>query len=164
MTYRIIVEPSAVREIRSAVHWKTENVSPTVAVRWYNGLIKKIETLHRLPTRCPLAAENDRFPEDIRKPMYGRDKCHKHRILFTIRDDAVHILFVRHGARNELVGRATMHVLSLLLRKPFSSVRIDQSLPSHYFKDTGMQWEANAWRTVGLAASGDAPTCSSLKE
>jgi plasmid stabilization system protein ParE len=102
MTYRVIVEPTAEREIRSAVRWKTENASPTAAARWYNGLIKKIETLHRLPTRCPLAAENDRFPEDIRELLYGRDKRHKHRILFTIRDDAVHILYVRHSARDEL--------------------------------------------------------------
>lgn len=55
MTYRIIVEPTAEREIRSAVRWKTANASLTVADRWYNGLIKKIETLHRLPIRCPSA-------------------------------------------------------------------------------------------------------------
>jgi hypothetical protein len=45
------------------VRRKTENASPTVAARWYNGLIKKINTLRRYPTRCPLAAENDKFPE-----------------------------------------------------------------------------------------------------
>jgi hypothetical protein len=41
MIFRIIVEPTAAREIRSAVRWKTENTSPSVAARWYNGLIKK---------------------------------------------------------------------------------------------------------------------------
>jgi plasmid stabilization system protein ParE len=45
MTYRIIIEPAAEREIRSAVRWKAENAAPAVAARWYNGLIKKIETL-----------------------------------------------------------------------------------------------------------------------
>ena len=30
MTYRIVVEPTAEREIRSAVRWKTENASPAV--------------------------------------------------------------------------------------------------------------------------------------
>ncbi|HKI17816.1 MAG TPA: hypothetical protein VKA15_08040, partial [Isosphaeraceae bacterium] len=51
---------------RSAVRWKTEHASPTVAARCYNGLLNKIGTLHRHPTRCPLAAENDKFPEEIR--------------------------------------------------------------------------------------------------
>ncbi len=102
MTYRIIIEPTAAREIRSAVRWKTEHASPIVAARWYNGLIKRIDTLQRHPSRCPLAAEDDKFPEEIRELLYGRHKFHKHRILFTIRDDAVHVLYVRHTARDEL--------------------------------------------------------------
>ncbi len=49
MTYRIIIEPTAEREIRAPVRCKTQHASPTVAARWYNGLIKKIGTLHRRP-------------------------------------------------------------------------------------------------------------------
>ena len=77
MTYRIIIEPTAEREIRSAVRWKTENASPAVAARWYNGVIQKIETLRRHPTRCPLAEENDKFDEEIptaRHPPFGLDQ------------------------------------------------------------------------------------------
>ena len=104
MIYRIVIEPTAEREIRSAVRWKTENASPTVAARWYNGLIQKIETLRHHPTRCPLAAEDDKFDEEIRELLYGRGgkRVHRHRIIFTIREDAVHILYVRHTARDEL--------------------------------------------------------------
>jgi plasmid stabilization system protein ParE len=104
VTYRIIIEPTAEREIRSAVRWKTENASPTVAARWYNGLIQKIDTLQRRPTRCPLAAEDDKFDEEIRELLYGRGgkRVHRHRILFTFREDTVHILYVRHTARDEL--------------------------------------------------------------
>jgi plasmid stabilization system protein ParE len=104
MTYRIIIEPTAEREIRSAVRWKPENASPTVAARWSNGLIQKTETLRRHPTRCPLAAENDKFDEEIRELLYGRGgkRSHRHRIIFTIRDDTVHVLYVRHTARDEL--------------------------------------------------------------
>ena len=45
-----------------------------------------------------------RFPEEIRELLYGRSgkRRRRHRIIFTIRDDAVHILYVRHTARNEL--------------------------------------------------------------
>ena len=104
MTYRIIIEPAAEREIRSAVRWKTEHASRTVAARWYDGLVNKIDTLRRNPSRCPLAAENDKFPEEIRELIYGQrgKRKHKHRIIFTIRDDAVYILYVRHTARDEL--------------------------------------------------------------
>ncbi len=104
MTYRIIIEPAAEREIRAAVRWKTENASPHVAARWYNGLIRRIDVLRRQPLRCPLAAENDRFPEEIRELLYGRSgkRIHKHRILFTVRGETVHILYVRHTARDEL--------------------------------------------------------------
>jgi plasmid stabilization system protein ParE len=104
MTYRIVVEPAAEREIRSAVRWKTENASAAVAAKWYNGLIKKVDSLRRQPSRCPLAAENDKFPEEIRELLYGPPgkRKHKHRIIFTIREDTVHILYVRHTARDEL--------------------------------------------------------------
>src|SRR5215831_6006394 len=40
MTYRIIIESTAEREIRSAVRWKLEHASRAVAARWYDGLIK----------------------------------------------------------------------------------------------------------------------------
>jgi plasmid stabilization system protein ParE len=104
MTYRIVIEPTAEREIRSAVRWKTENASLAVAARWYDGLIQKVDTLRCRPFRCPLAAENDKFAEEIRELLYGRGgkREHKHRIIFTIRDDTVHILYVRHTARDEL--------------------------------------------------------------
>ena len=104
MTYRIIIEPTAEREIRSAVRWKTENASPAVAARWYNGLVQKIDTLRSHPTRYALAAENDKFPEEIRELFYGRGgkRVHRHRIIFTIRGDAVHVLYVRHTARDEV--------------------------------------------------------------
>jgi plasmid stabilization system protein ParE len=104
MTYGIIIEPTAEREIRSAVRWKVEHASPTLAARWYDGRIQKIDTLRRNPSRCPLAAESDKFPEEIRELLYGRGgkRVHKHRILFTVREDTVHILYVRHIAGDEL--------------------------------------------------------------
>ena len=94
----------AEREIRAAVRWKIENVSHAVAARWYDGLIKKIDSLRHRPLRCPLAAENDKFIEEIRELLYGTSgkRRHKHRILFTIRDETVYVLYVRHTAHDEL--------------------------------------------------------------
>jgi hypothetical protein len=67
MTYRIVIEPTAEREIRSVVCWKTENASSAVPARWYNTLVKRIDTLLRYPGRCPMAAENAKSPEEPRR-------------------------------------------------------------------------------------------------
>jgi len=37
MTYRIIIEPTAEREIRSTVRWKTEHASPTVGAVFFRS-------------------------------------------------------------------------------------------------------------------------------
>ncbi len=49
----------------------------------------------------PAGAENPKFPFEIRELLYGKRK-NKHRIIFTIRDDDVIVLFIHHGARKEL--------------------------------------------------------------
>jgi plasmid stabilization system protein ParE len=101
MNYGIIIEPTARQGIREAVRWKTENTSRTLAGRWYNGLLKKVDTLKTHPGRCPLAAETAKFPEDIRELIYGKRR-NAYRIVFAIRADTVHILFVHHCAKDEL--------------------------------------------------------------
>jgi plasmid stabilization system protein ParE len=101
MTYRVIIEPTAERGIRTAVRWIAGNASEKTAARWYNGLLRKINTLKTHPGRCPLAAENDEFPQEIRELLHGR-RNHKYRIIFTVHEDAVVILYVHHGARDEL--------------------------------------------------------------
>ncbi|HWE39138.1 MAG TPA: type II toxin-antitoxin system RelE/ParE family toxin [Isosphaeraceae bacterium] len=101
MTYRVVIEPTAERGIREAVRWIAQNASPAVAARWHNGLVKKANTLKAHPRRCPFAAESDKFPEEIRELLYGK-RHHRYRVLFTIREETVHILYVHHGARDEL--------------------------------------------------------------
>ena len=103
MTYQIAIEATAERQIRAIVRWKTQNASPTVAARWYNGLLKKVATLRTHPARCPIAAENDKFPLEIRELLYGRRR-NVIRIIFTIRGDAVSILYVYHSAQQELLS------------------------------------------------------------
>jgi len=101
MTYRIVIEPTAEREIRSAFHWITENRSPKAAVSWFNSLEKAIISLKTRPQRCPVAAEIDNFPEEIRVLLLGK-RQQLYRIIFTIWDDTVHILYVRHAAQDEI--------------------------------------------------------------
>lgn len=99
--YRIEITGRAQADADNAYEWMNEHISPAQAERWYQGLFKQIETLTRQPMRCPLAIENDRFPEEIRELLYVK-RNNKFRIIFTIRENTVVILFVHHGARKEL--------------------------------------------------------------
>jgi plasmid stabilization system protein ParE len=84
MTYRIELAASAKADIRDATRWLRDEASPTAADKWLTGLFKAIATLEKQPLRCPLAAENDKFPQEIRELLYGRRKKHKYRIVFEI--------------------------------------------------------------------------------
>jgi plasmid stabilization system protein ParE len=97
MSYRIVIEERAYADIDNAYQWRVESVSPENAMEWYFDILEKIETLQNNPFRCALALENEFFPEEIRQLLYQR-----HRILFTVRDEEVHVLYVRHEAQDTL--------------------------------------------------------------
>lgn len=101
MRYRIELAETAKADIREQARWLRDQASPAQAERWLAGLYKAIARLETRPLRWPLAAESDRFPEEIRELLYGRQR-HKHRILFKIANDTVSVLSVRHSARDEL--------------------------------------------------------------
>jgi plasmid stabilization system protein ParE len=104
MTYRIDLAATAKADIRGQAQWLRENQSPAAADKWLDGPYKAIDTLQTRPLRCPVAAESDQFPEEIRELLYGKrgKRKHKHRIIFTVREDTVYVLYVRHTARDEL--------------------------------------------------------------
>ena len=101
MIYKIELADTAKTDLREATRWIRDELSPAAADKWLAGLLKAANTLQKQPLRCPLATESDKFPEDIRLLLHGRRKP-KYRILFTIRGDAVVILYVRHTARDEV--------------------------------------------------------------
>ena len=101
--YRIEITAGALADADEAYAWMAEHISPAFAERWYRDLFAQIETLSRHPTRCPVAAESRKFPEEIRELTFGKRKQkNKYRILFSIRRDVVAILYVYHAARKEL--------------------------------------------------------------
>ncbi len=101
--FRIEVTANAQADADAAYAWMAENISPTFAEQWYQGLFKPLETLTKHPTRCPLARESDRFAEEIRELIYGKRKHkNKYRILYPIRQDVVAILYIHHSARDEI--------------------------------------------------------------
>ena len=102
MTYHIELAATARADIHQQARWLRDQASPAAANQWLAGLYKAIASLETRPLRCPIAAESHKFPEEIRELLHGRSKKHKHRIIFTIREDTVHVLYVRHTARDEL--------------------------------------------------------------
>ena len=95
--FHIILLPEAIDGIERAYQW-IESASPQRAHKWAKGLMEAIYSLKIFPGRCPLAPENAVFNEEIRQHLYGK-RGGVYRILFTIQKDAVHILYVRHSAR-----------------------------------------------------------------
>ena len=102
MKYRVELTATAKADIREAAQWRRDEISVTAAETWLDGLYEAMSTLASLPLRCPVAAESQNFPKEIRELLYGRKKSGQHRIIFTIASDVVQILYVRHTARDEL--------------------------------------------------------------
>jgi plasmid stabilization system protein ParE len=95
--YLVIILPSAERDIGEAYEWLAEQ-DAEAAIRWYNRLLEVVLSLDTFPERCPLAPETNFLDEKIREIFQGRRR-NKYRILFTMSENEVHVLHVRHGAR-----------------------------------------------------------------
>jgi plasmid stabilization system protein ParE len=95
--WNVIVEIPAQQDIAEAYLWLAERNSDA-ADRWFNGIYGTIGSLELFPERCPLAPESVFFNCQIREIFHGR-RQHKYRILFTVTENEVHVLHVRHGAR-----------------------------------------------------------------
>jgi plasmid stabilization system protein ParE len=105
MKYRIEISSVAEAEADGAFLRMSQLASPERASRWYQGLLKAMESLSEMPKRCPLARENDYFTKEIRQLLYGRGR-NSYRILFTIVEgedvSTVRILHIRHAAQQTL--------------------------------------------------------------
>jgi plasmid stabilization system protein ParE len=75
--------------------------SPTAAARWYAGLLAAVQSLAALPQRCGLAPEADNLGIELRQLLFGKRRG-VYRILFMVVGDTVHVLPIRHAARESL--------------------------------------------------------------
>lgn len=62
-----------------------------------------IASLQEKPRRCALALEHEVFSEEVRQLFYGKSE-NIYRILFTIREYTVYVLYVRHSSQALLVA------------------------------------------------------------
>ncbi len=94
--YRAIISPEAQRAIEASFEYIHCN-SPRNAIKWVEGLYEAVDTLETMPERCGLIRENEAFDVDMRELLYQ-----SHRIIFTVNEEVVRIVFVRHAARDGL--------------------------------------------------------------
>jgi plasmid stabilization system protein ParE len=100
MNYTVILLPSAGRELDEAYNWLLVQ-TPQHGPLWYNGMLDAILALDSNPERHPVAPRGKKSTELVRQLLYG-DKRHAYRILFTVRDNVVLVLHMRHAARRNI--------------------------------------------------------------
>ena len=72
MTYNVIVTPTADAEAMEAVAWYAER-STDAAQRWHERLTRAINSLAKLPTRCPVSQEDSKaLGCEVRLLLYGK--------------------------------------------------------------------------------------------
>jgi plasmid stabilization system protein ParE len=101
MAFRVEVAPQAEQDADTILEWLLSRHAGEAGLRWFLRLREAIESLAEMPGRCPLAPENASVSFEMRQLLYGR-KPHVYRILFTIEDDMVYALRIRHGRRRRL--------------------------------------------------------------
>ena len=100
MPFNINITQEAQSNIQSAYLWILER-DAKAAEKWLNGLDIAIRSLQNMPQRCVLAPESSSFEQPIRQLLHGRSR-RKYRVLFTIQDDQVTILYCRHYRQDHL--------------------------------------------------------------
>ena len=102
MSFGIIFQPRAEQDLKDAALFLLDRTrSSTIALRWLRGIRSKINTLKTSPHRCPVDPDSAAYGQEVRVLIYGKRRG-VYRVLFTIRDDIVYILTVRHSAQRRL--------------------------------------------------------------
>lgn len=100
--YQAIITGPAKKDIQAAHDWWASQRSAKQAERWYSGVYQAIRSLEKMPERCSFATERKLLELDIRQLLFGTGRRATHRIVFTIADEKVVVLRVRHAAQGVL--------------------------------------------------------------
>jgi plasmid stabilization system protein ParE len=94
--FRVVIEQEARNNLRG--HYrslKARSPDSECPEEWYFGIRAAVRDLAHSAERCGIAFEDQFFAETIRQRLYD-----SYKILFTVRDDRVHVLHVRHQAQD----------------------------------------------------------------
>jgi hypothetical protein len=100
-----VLQPEAYEGMKSAFEYRVEESSPETAREWAVGLMEAVNSPRHLPTRCRIAPDREVFPYEVRQLLYTMGRS-TYRVLFTITEDVVHILHIRHSAQDSLKREA----------------------------------------------------------
>lgn len=101
MEFRVNISPSALADAEAAYLWIRER-NPEIAEGWFKGLLEAIDSLERLPARCPVAPEGKELGREVRQLFYGKSRRFRYRILFGVSDSEVNIYRIRHTTQQYL--------------------------------------------------------------
>jgi plasmid stabilization system protein ParE len=102
MNYEVLITLRAQQEADAIHRWWAKHRSAEQATRWYDEFLQYSLSLEQDPERCALAAEDGRFPYEIRQLNFGLGSKPTHRLVYTIRHGRVVILRVRHLAQQAI--------------------------------------------------------------
>lgn len=92
--FRIVLSNEARINV-GAIHDGIAERSVQGASRWYRTLLGTLRSLIDNADRCPVAPESRHFSEVVRNVTFRMRSGRTYRILFTIHDADVNVLFVR---------------------------------------------------------------------
>ncbi len=101
MTFRAETTAAAEQDGDAILDWLLSQHAGDTGIRWFLALQDAIASLAEFPKRCPLVPESTAFPFEVRHLLYGHPP-HVYRILFTIENNFVYVLHIRHGRRQPL--------------------------------------------------------------
>ena len=98
MAFRVETSARAKRDLDKILKWLLAQQAGDAGIHWFQGLRDALASLSNSPRRCGIAPENEVFSFEVRQLLYG-NKPHIYRILFTVEEDIVTVLHIRHGRR-----------------------------------------------------------------
>lgn len=100
MTYRVVLQRLATRDLQEAYQWAAKR-APLTAARWLDRFQESLQTLDHTPRRCSLARENGKVAVEVRELLFGK-RSYVFRVIFTVDQNVVRILRIRRGQRRPL--------------------------------------------------------------
>lgn len=102
MKFSLRVTDQARDDITRNAAWWAEHYSLDQALHWYDRVYEQLDTILEFPESHALAAENDKFPYEIRDKLVGLGSRPGYRAVFTVKGNEVVVLRLRAAEQDQL--------------------------------------------------------------
>ncbi len=99
MAYHVEITPRAQQDL-TRIYATVTREAPYRGPAWFDRFERSILSLAYSPERCTVVSKLSTRERTIRELLFGRRR-HVYRVYFSIFDDVVRVVHVRHGARKE---------------------------------------------------------------